>query len=75
MKLASYFSYVVTFFLRLLLLLLHKYSSLLCLHEVFIPIAIQVSISVPLFSLHKGEAQIKDPVLKEGLKKGPSVYI
>ena len=45
------------------------------LHEVFIPIVIQVSISVPLFDLHKGEAQIKDPVLKEGLKKGPSVYI
>ena len=42
---------------------------------VFIPIVIQVSISVPLFDVCEGEARVKDSILKEGLNKGPSVYI
>jgi len=49
----------VTFLLRLLLFLLDNYSLLLSLHEVFIPIVIQVSILVPLFDPYEKEDQKK----------------
>ena len=66
----------MTFLLRLLLFLLDNYSPLLSLHEVFIPIVIQVSILVPLFDPYEKEDQKKkDPVLKKDVNKDPSAYI